>query len=47
MATATLRAALAELKPLADSTENNQIADVVGQKADAAVTTVGTVASIM
>jgi hypothetical protein len=47
MATATLRAALAELKPLADSTENNQIADVVGQKADAAVTTVGTVASIV
>lgn len=47
MATATLRAALAELKPLADSTDNNQIADAVGQKADAAVTTVGTVASVI
>jgi len=47
MATATLRAALAELKPLADSADNNQIADVVGQKSDAAVTTVGTVASVI
>jgi hypothetical protein len=47
METATLRAALSELKPLADSADNNHIADVVGQKADAAVTTVGTVASIV
>lgn len=47
MATATLRAALAELKPLADSTNNAQMADAIGQKADAAVTTVGTVASII
>ena len=47
MATATLRAALEELLPAADATDNDQIADVVGQKTDAAQTTVGTTRSLM
>ena len=47
MANTTLRAAEAELFPAANNTDNDNLNDVVGNKTDAAQTTVGTTRSLM
>ena len=47
MANTTLRAAEAELLPPADSTDNDNVNDIAGNKTDAAQTTVGTTRSLM
>lgn len=47
MATTTLRAASEQLHPLPDSTNNSTIYDVIGNKADATTSTVGTVKSVI